>query len=87
MFPALHFSVTNGGSHMDEVEDGELYRRGSDLHSSSLHSYLHDRLVLLRCSFSSSDFTFRRLSSVFIQGGSKKKKKVLCVGSCFENLL
>lgn len=32
---------------MDEVEDGELYRRGSDLHSSSLHSYLQDRWVLV----------------------------------------
>lgn len=37
------FNVTNGSCHMDEVEDGELYRRGSDLHSSSLHSYLQDR--------------------------------------------
>lgn len=43
---SLCFSVTNGSSHMDEVEDGELYRRGSDLHSSSLHSYLQDRWVL-----------------------------------------
>lgn len=36
---------------MDEVEDGELYRRGSDLHSSSLHSYLQDRWVLVEAFF------------------------------------
>lgn len=47
LFFSLCFSVTNGSSHMEEVEDGELYRRGLELNSSTLHSYLQDRFVVV----------------------------------------
>lgn len=46
------FSVTNGSySHMEEEEDGELYGHGMEINSSTLHSYIQDRFVVVYAFF------------------------------------
>lgn len=48
------FSVTNGSySYMDDDEDAELYGHETEFSSSTQHSYLHERCVVV------NDFSYK----------------------------